>query len=121
VISFVRFHPVFALAAARIHGAVERCGGILAVSKPWSAMMANRPDLPPPHRETVRGDERLTVHVIALADGRFGYRAECRYEADDGTIRDDYTDAETFADADEAMAAGIVKARQLAGIDAPEA
>jgi hypothetical protein len=36
-------------------------------------------------------------------------------------VRDDYTSAETFANADEAMAAGIVKARQLAGIDAPEA
>jgi hypothetical protein len=77
--------------------------------------------LQPPHRETVRGDEQLTVHAVALADGRFGYHALCRYQADDGTVRDDYTSAETFSTADEAMAAGIVKARQLAGIDVPEA
>lgn len=77
--------------------------------------------LPPPYRETVRGDEHLTVHVEARADGRFGYRALCRYRADDGGVRDEYASAETYADADAAMADGIVKARQLAGIDAPEA
>jgi hypothetical protein len=45
-----------------------------------SVPMANTDDsaasagrrLQPPHRETVRGDEQLTVHAVALADGRYG-------------------------------------------------
>ena len=71
--------------------------------------------------ETVEGDERLRVQVLAAGDGRFAYLAQCGYQACDGPFRDRVVSTETFADAEAALAAGIVKARQLAGIDVPEA
>ena len=73
------------------------------------------------YEETVEGDERLRVQVLDAGDGRFAYLAQCGYQACDGPFRDRVTSVETFADADAALEAGIVKARQLAGIDVPEA
>lgn len=73
------------------------------------------------YEETVEGDERLRVQVLAAGDGRFAYFAQCGYQACDGPFRDRVVSTETFADAEAALAAGIVKARQLAGIDVPEA
>ena len=73
------------------------------------------------YEEVVEGDERLRVQVLAADDGRFAYLAQCGYQACDGPFRDRVTSVETFADADAALEAGIVKARQLAGIDVPEA
>ena len=73
------------------------------------------------YEETVEGDERLRVQVLDAGDGRFAYLAQCGYQACDGPFRDRVTSVETFADADAALEAGMVKARQLAGIDVPEA
>ena len=85
------------------------------------AMSATMPPVGSPYEETVAGEERLRVQVLAAGDGRFAYLAQCGYQACDGPFRDRVTSTETFADADSALAAGIVKARQLAGIDVPEA
>ena len=74
-----------------------------------------------PHEETVAGDERLRVQVLAAEDGRYAYRAQCGYQACDGPFRDTVTSVERFDSVGDAMDAGIVRARQLAGIDAPEA
>src|SRR5688572_26913276 len=71
--------------------------------------------------ETVAGDERIRVQVLQAPDGRFAYRAQCGYQACDGPFRDTVTSAERFAGERQAMDAGIVRARQLAGIDVPEA
>src|SRR5688500_11731139 len=74
-----------------------------------------------PFEETIAGDERLRVQVLATADGRFGFVAQCGYQACDGPFRDTYAGTETFDSEREAREAGIIKARQLAGIDVPEA
>jgi hypothetical protein len=74
-----------------------------------------------PWEADVEGGERLRVEVLVAPDGRYAYRAQCGYDACDGTLRDTTVGGERFATADEARAAGIVKARQLAGLDVPEA
>jgi hypothetical protein len=74
-----------------------------------------------PFVENVRDDEIIHVQVLAAGDGLFGYHAQCGYMACDGPFRDSVLSTETFADPAAAMDAGVVKARQLAGIDVPEA
>ena len=74
-----------------------------------------------PFEETVAGGEHLRVQLLAADDARYAYVAECRYRACDGPLRDRHLSRESFEDRDEAMAAGRIKARQLAGIDVPEA
>ena len=82
---------------------------------------ATMPPVGDAYEETVDGDERLQVQVLAAGDGRYAYLAQCGYVACDGPFRDRVVSTETFADTDAALTAGIVKARQLAGIDVPEA
>jgi hypothetical protein len=71
--------------------------------------------------EVAEGGERLRVDVLVAPDGRYAYRAVCGYDACDGVLRDTTIASERFATAEEARVAGMVKARQLAGLDVPEA
>ena len=71
--------------------------------------------------QAVEGGGRLRVQVVPKDGGRFGYVAQFGYEACDGPFRDRVETVETCADDTAAREAGLVKARQLAGIDVPEA
>ena len=71
-------------------------------------------------RNEVHGGE-LRVQVVPRDGGRYGFVAQFGYEACVGPFRDRFASVETFATEDEAREAGRVKARQLAGIDVPEA
>lgn len=74
-----------------------------------------------PHDELLESGGRVRVQVVPAGDHRFGYVAQFGYDACDGPFRDRFASVETFPTELEAREAGLIKARQLAGIDVPEA
>ena len=61
------------------------------------------------------------VHALAINGNFDDCQTLVKAMFNDGPFRDRFESVETFADETAAREAGLVKARQLAGIDVPEA